>query len=109
MEILGRKILPNINTALKLSPIVFLNGARQAGKSTLVQQLAADRTGAGEKIIYLSFDRPAMMAAAAAEPEAFLSAYPHPVIIDEVQMVPELFRPLKIAADELRRTDKPSL
>jgi predicted AAA+ superfamily ATPase len=42
------------------------------------------------------------MAAATAAPEAFLNSYPKPLIIDEVQMVPEIFRALKMVVDEER-------
>jgi len=33
--------MPALQDALSDSPVVFLNGARQTGKSTLVQELAA--------------------------------------------------------------------
>ncbi len=45
------------------------------------------------------------MAAASAAPEAFLTGYNLPLIIDEVQLVPELFRALKVVVDELRTTE----
>lgn len=105
MKTLARKITPIIKDALKVSPVVFLNGARQSGKSTLVQGIAGE-IGKNGPADYVSFDRPTLMAAAASEPEAFLTAYDDTLIIDEVQMVPELFRALKIVADELRLKDK---
>lgn len=46
------------------------------------------------------------MAAASAAPEAFLTSFEVSMIIDEVQLVPELFRPLKVVPDELRLKDK---
>ena len=102
MKKLPRYIAPKITAALKVSPIVFLNGARQSGKSTLVQGIL-DEIGGTE---YLSFDRPTVMAAAASAPEAFLSAYKGTIVIDEVQMVPELFRALKVVVDELRLNNR---
>ena len=39
-------------------------------------------------------------------PEAFLTGYDLPLIIDEVQMVPELFRALKVVVDQQRLDDK---
>ncbi len=46
------------------------------------------------------------MAAASASPESFLNQHKGAVIIDEVQMVPDLFRALKIVVDELRLENK---
>ena len=43
------------------------------------------------------------MAAAANAPESYLKERKGPLIIDEVQLVPEIFRALKIVVDELRR------
>ena len=106
MEYLNRHITPRIEEALKVSPIVFLNGARQTGKSTLVrtiaQELGADKNPAN----YVTLDRPVYLASASSAPEAFLTSYHPPVIIDEVQLAPQLFRALKILVDEARITDK---
>src|SRR5690606_37242304 len=44
--------------------------------------------------------------AAAAAPEAFLTMYKNKLVIDEVQLVPELFRSLKVVVDNLRLNDK---
>lgn len=106
MSTLPRKIAPKIKEALKVSPIVFLNGPRQSGKSTLVQEIAKEIEYSGKPAVYHTFDRPTEMAAASSAPEAFLTAYKGNLIIDEVQMVPELFRTLKIVVDELRLKDK---
>ncbi|OZA60665.1 MAG: hypothetical protein B7X75_03270, partial [Sphingobacteriales bacterium 39-40-5] len=101
-----RHIKPQLLEALRLSPVVFLNGARQTGKSTLVHQIASQIGRDGASASYVTFDRPTAMAAATAAPEAFLEAYPKPLIIDEVQMVPDLFRALKVVVDEDRLADK---
>ncbi len=106
MAFYPRHIRTRIIAALKVSPIVFLNGARQTGKSTLVQNIS-DQVGRNDlPATYISFDRPTLMAAASAAPEAFLAAYENPLIIDEVQMVPELFRVLKVVVDEQRIRNK---
>jgi predicted AAA+ superfamily ATPase len=107
MKSIPRFIATKIFDALKVSPVVFLNGARQAGKSTLVQNLLAEHgNGTNLPATYISLDRAVQMAAAAAAPEAFLTAQKNGLIIDEVQMVPELFRALKVVVDELRLQDK---
>src|SRR5437763_316940 len=105
MKTIPRKITPKILDALNVSPVVFLNGARQSGKSTLVQGIAGE-IGEDGPAAYVSMDSPTQMAGAAAAPEAFLTAHRNSVIIDEVQLVPELFRALKIVVDDLRLTNK---
>ncbi len=90
--------------ALQGFPVVYVNGPRQAGKSTLVQSLAKNEWPAD----YVTFDEATMMGAAEANPESFLRAYQERLILDEVQMVPALFCVLKLLADETRQTDKVS-
>jgi len=87
---------------MRVSPVVFLNGARQCGKSTLVRSIM-DEIGA---LTYVTFDRPTQMAAAIAAPEAFVEAKDGCMIIDEVQMVPQIFPALKVAVDEMRIKNK---
>jgi predicted AAA+ superfamily ATPase len=106
MNYLKRHITERIKTALKVSPIVFLNGARQTGKSTLVQKIAPQIGTGNYPAGYVTFDRPTYLAAASSAPEDFLKGYDRPVIIDEVQLAPELFRALKIVVDEARITGK---
>ncbi len=105
MEYLARHITARIKQALTVSPIVFLNGARQTGKSTLVNGLAPQIGRGKDPAQYVTFDRPTYMAAASSAPEAFLTSYALPLIIDEVQMVPDLFRALKLVVDESRLSD----
>lgn len=94
----SRKLSERLLFALKNNPVVFLNGPRQAGKSTLVQLLAKS----GYRAEYVSFDNATQMSAASIAPESFLRQYKNSVIIDEVQMVPDLFRALKFVVDEMR-------
>jgi hypothetical protein len=54
------------------------------------------------KADYVTLDNPSQMAAAANAPYEFLTARNSALIIDEVQLAPELFRTLKIIIDELR-------
>lgn len=98
-------IKPRLLDALKASPVVFLNGARQSGKSTLVQEMISRVGSKKHPATYISFDRPTQMAAAATSPKTFLTTYHNNLIIDEVQMVPELFRALKVVVDESRLRD----
>jgi uncharacterized protein len=106
VKTLPRHITSRLLDALGVSPVVFLNGIRQSGKSTLVQNLRDSIGSKDNPAAYVSFDRPTQMAAAESAPERFLSFYEDTLIIDEVQMVPELFRALKVVVDELRLKDK---
>lgn len=106
MKYQPRHITKRLKKALEVTPIVFLNGARQTGKSTLVQEIAPQIGKPDHPAQYVTFDRPTYMAAASSAPEAFLTGFDLPLIIDEVQMVPELFRALKVVVDELRTAEK---
>lgn len=92
-----RKLKERLREALKVSPVVYMNGPRQAGKSTLANELGKEM-GAE----YVTFDNPTLMAAASSAPSSFLGNYEGRLIIDEVQLVKEVFRALKISVDELR-------
>lgn len=102
MKYIERKLVANVLFSLKNSPVVLLNGARQTGKSTLVKKLAQSDFPAE----YITFDSATQMVAATSSPETFLSSRKSAVIVDEVQMVPELFRVLKQIVDDLRFSDK---
>ncbi len=106
MKTIPRNITPRLIDALKVSPVVFLNGARQSGKSTLVQSILYEIGSKKNPAKYISFDSPMNIAAASAAPEAFLTAYEYNLIIDEVQLAPEIFRALKIVVDDLRMKSK---
>jgi len=87
-----------VEEALSDTPVVLIHGPRQCGKSTLAKQFAED----GNRR-YISFDNPRILAEAKADPLAFLETYDEPLIIDEVQRVPEIFLPLKLKVDEDRQ------
>lgn len=99
--LIARLLQKRLLAALDAHPVVFLNGPRQAGKSTLAQNLGES----GYEADYVTFDNATQMAAAAHAPEAYLSARTRSLIIDEVQLVPEIFRALKTVVDSGRRKD----
>lgn len=73
-------------------PAVVLTGARQAGKTTLLRERFPDYR-------YISLDLPSNAEMAETAPEDLLKRHPAPVIIDEVQYAPGLFRFLKARID----------
>ena len=99
-----RNLSLQVLDSLQGFPVVYLNGPRQAGKSTLAQRIAVKEWPAD----YVTFDEASMLGAAEANPESFLRAYKNKLILDEVQMAPSLFRVLKIIADEARLNHKAS-
>jgi len=81
---------------LKESPVVALLGARQVGKTTLSEQVAAAWQGTST---VFDLERPAARAALQSTPEKTLGELPGLVIIDEVQRMPELFEILRPLCD----------
>jgi predicted AAA+ superfamily ATPase len=94
-----RNITQELLEALADSPVLFLRGARQAGKSTLVKDLLADAF----KAKYVTLDNATVLALAGGDPTAFIAGQPKPLIIDEVQRVPELLLAIKEAVDADRK------
>jgi len=85
--------------SLKHFPVVLLTGARQVGKSTLVQGLIGPSWDAR----YVTFDDRATLDAALLDPDGFVAGQPPPVIIDEVQRAPEVMRVIKRVVDRHRK------
>jgi predicted AAA+ superfamily ATPase len=94
-----RNITDKVFEALQDTPVVFLNGPRQAGKSTLVQMLTEDKHPAK----YLTFDDSNVLAAASADPAGFIAGLEGALVIDEVQRVPDLFLAIKAEVDRNRK------
>lgn len=70
----------------------MLTGPRQTGKTTLLRALFADRA-------MVSLDLPQDAAMAEQAPDQFLARHPAPLLVDEVQYAPGLFRHLKAVVD----------
>ncbi|MBI4896894.1 MAG: ATP-binding protein [Actinobacteria bacterium] len=90
-----RRIRPFLIDALKDSRVVYLAGARQVGKSTLVQSLT--RKEFDGRLVTL--DDHATLQSARRDPDAFVQSFSGAVAIDEVQRVPELLISIKRAVD----------
>ncbi|HVP20053.1 MAG TPA: ATP-binding protein [Spirochaetia bacterium] len=76
-------------------PAVVVSGARQSGKTFLVQK-------SFPRHHYVSLDLPSVAEQAERSAAAFLREHPQPVVIDEVQYAPGLFRHLKAEIDRDR-------
>ena len=91
-----RGIEPLFKEALEQFPVCLVTGPRQAGKSTFLQHCCKRTT-------YVSLDDPLHRSMANDDPELFLSSFPAPVIIDEIQYAPGLLPYIKIRVDQERR------
>lgn len=92
---IDRDIEPLLNQRAATRPVVVLTGARQTGKTSLMQRLFPRHS-------FVTLDLPSEAEQAEADPSSFLARHRPPVIIDEVQYAPGLFRHLKIAVDRDR-------
>lgn len=98
MALFSRYAAADVETALADTPVVVIVGPRQSGKSTLAEQLAAQR-GAG----VISLDDAAARSAANADPTGFVEERDLPVVIDEFQKAPALLDAIKSRVDRARR------
>jgi len=73
-------------------PVVTVTGPRQSGKTSLARRCCPDHT-------YANLESPEIRRLAQQDPKGFLHAHPAPVIIDEVQRVPELSSYIQVLAD----------
>ncbi len=90
----NRFVKKELEALLKIMPVVFLTGARQSGKTTLVEEIAKER-----KIPFLTFDDPMVLSQARKDPSGWLESLEKPIILDEVQRAPEIFLPMKRDVD----------
>jgi predicted AAA+ superfamily ATPase len=80
----------------KQRPVVVLTGARQTGKTSLVRRVFPAHG-------FVSLDLPSEAEQAEKDPRGFLARHPPPLILDEVQYAPRVFRHLKAQVDAARQ------
>ena len=91
-----RKIRKKLILALKNFKIITLNGARQSGKTTLVRDIAKEHN-----MDYITLDDPQKLNLAQIDPKNFLEFYAKKaLVIDEIQLAPQLIPYLKILVDK---------
>ncbi|OQA83460.1 MAG: hypothetical protein BWY31_02844 [Lentisphaerae bacterium ADurb.Bin242] len=87
-----RTIQKELLTLAKSFPVITITGPRQSGKTTLAQ-------AAFPKYKYVNLEEPDSRQLAQKDARGFLNLYSAPVIIDEVQRVPELLSYIQTIVD----------
>ena len=87
-----RAIQNELALVAKEYPVLTISGPRQSGKTTLAKMQFPEHA-------YANLEDPETRRLAEQDPRAFFALFPAPVIIDEVQRVPELLSYIQVMAD----------
>lgn len=93
MEYIKRALEDVVLQADKTFKCVLIAGARQTGKTEMIKKLFPERK-------YVLIDDPFIEIQANDNPNMFMALNSPPVVYDEVQRAPGLFRHIKVACDE---------
>ena len=93
-----RLVEHNIREALQDTPVVYIMGPRQSGKTTVVKNIIDDNW------IYITLDDSTQLNLVKSDPIGYIRNLPQgkSIVIDEVQRLPELFVSIKQSVDENR-------
>ncbi len=97
MKYKNRVLADTINRAIKTFPAVVVTGPRQSGKTTLYKMLFSRTHN------FVSLEDPDIRVRAKEDPLNFLNQYKPPLIIDEIQYLPELLSYIKTKIDSNRK------
>ena len=92
---IDRNLEARLKRSVSTRPAVVLTGARQTGKTSMFRHLFPEYG-------FVSLDLPTAAEQAEKDPRSFLARHPPPLIVDEVQYAPGLFRHLKAEVDAHR-------
>lgn len=90
-----RKIGSKLLEISKQVPVVTVIGPRQSGKTTLVKEYFPEYS-------YVNLEDPINRTLATEDYKGFFASFKEPLIIDEVQRVPELLSAIQVMVDEDR-------
>ena len=88
-----RNLEKSIIELSKHFPVIMLTGARQVGKTTLLEKISKNRE-------YITLDDLEQRRLAKQDPALFLQIHKPPLFIDEIQYAPELFSYIKMYVDK---------
>ena len=98
-----RTIRKYIIDSLDLYPVVVITGARQVGKSTIVESFMEEYN-----FNYVSLDDIDNRRMAVEDPKLFIQYHGYPLIIDEIQYAPILLEVIEAICNEARFKNKKS-
>ena len=99
---LHRSIESVLVKAINQTKVVLVTGARQTGKTTVIQNTFSDYN-------YITLDDENMLILAKTDPPLFFKDQEYPLIIDEVQYAPMLRYPSRITITSMRITSARSV
>lgn len=94
-----RTISKLLHKVIGTFPSLVITGPRQSGKTTLLKNEFREYD-------YASLENPDVRIRAKEDPKGFLTQFTRPVILDEIQYVPELLSYIKSAIDDNRTPGK---
>jgi uncharacterized protein len=97
MKYKNRILTNTIKRAIKTFPATVVTGPRQSGKTTLYKKLFSKTHH------FVSLEDPDIRVRAKEDPLGFLDQYQPPLIIDEIQYMPELLSYIKTKIDHDRK------
>lgn len=92
---ISRKLEATIRREMEIFPTLTLTGPRQSGKTTLCRRLFS-------KFSYVNAEDSETRERIAEGAKSFLRLFPHGLIVDEAQRVPEIFSAAQVLVDEDR-------
>ena len=92
VKMIKREIQKELISLTREYPVVTLTGPRQAGKTTLVRMAFPDYN-------YCNLEHPEIREIARSDPKALFNKYRAPVILDEIQRVPQLLSFIQVMVD----------
>ena len=93
---INRNIEKEFNRVRKEYPVVTIIGPRQSGKTSFAKKYCTNYS-------YANLEALDIRNLAKHDPRAFFKAFPSPVILDEIQRVPELLSYIQVLADDTKK------
>ena len=93
----SRQVEKKLKQYAQYFKVVLVTGARQVGKSTMLQHLFPEH----KRFV---FDPVQDLYGARRDPDLFLDTFPPPLVLDEIQFVPELLPAIKRRVDTLEQS-----
>jgi uncharacterized protein len=90
--VLPRLLAPYLRRDAAYYPVLTLTGPRQSGKTTLARSTFPDHA-------YVSLEAPDQRRFAREDPRGFLAQFTGPVILDEIQHLPDLLSYIQVSVD----------